>query len=564
MKNRALESIRRRSELPAFVVLVVAVVLVTVIVGGPTANARPSDLPSSLRSAAVVSGAPPVSNCFGGAPCIGSEGTTNGSGTTCVISGFSETAGAFLYVVINYLDGTDIITSVADGGADQFNFVAGEFLNDQSVAFYDVPAEHGGPVTITVTISGVAFGTCRAGQFPQGTLLGSVGTGNSTGGGMSLDLTNPAAHAPSLLLVMMGSSRPSGGFTMTSPSGTWVTGGQQLTGWNPGTDSYLYAYNDTTAGPITFDLTSVSPVSISGFAVEFYSGVYPVTIHETGLPGGTTWTALVDGAYASTSTSSLLFLESNGTLTFYISVVPGYICNQTSGEVTIRGAAVTVDLGFSPYTAHPLLFQEVGLPAGTTWVVDLNGTFASTATAAIQFAVPSGTYPFQIAHVPGYRSNVTSGQVTVASSAVTVEVGFSPLSMFPIFFVESGLPAGSSWSVTLNGTLVSSSSSTIMFAEPNGVYAYTVSSSSGYSSNNTSGQVTVSGVSKTMNIVFTASSSQSAPMASGSSVDYEWFAIGAVIGGAVAAVVALVVRSRRKMNPPPSWAEGSPPRNPPR
>jgi len=562
MKNGTLECIHHRAAIPAFVVVVLALVMVTAVLSGPSVNARRSDLPSSLRSAAIVSGAPPVSNCFGGAPCTGPSATTNGSGTTCVISDFTETAGAFLYVVINYLYGTDLITTVADSGADQFAFVAGEFSNDQSVAFYDVPAEHGGTVTITVTVSEALFGTCRAGQFPQGTMVGSIGAGNSTDFGYDLDLENPAAHAPSLILVMMGSSRPSGGFTMTSPSGSWVTGGQQLTGWNPGTDSYLYAYNDSTAGPVSFDLTCVSPVSISGFAVEFYSGEYPVTIHETGLPSGTTWTAWLDGTYASSNTSSIQFLEPNGTLAFYIGVVPGYACNLTSGEVTVTGAAATVDVTFSPSTARALAFQESGLPPGTTWAVDLNGTLATSATDTVLFAVPGGTYYFQIPAVPGYRPGVTSGVVAVGSSAVTVGIVFSPQSIFPIFFVETGLPTGTTWSVTLNGTLVSSNTPTIMFAEPNGAYSYTVSSSSGYATNVTSGQLTVSGAATTMNFAFTVMPSTSPMQASGSWTDTEWFALGAVAGAVVVAVVALVARSRRKRNPPPSWAEGSPPRNP--
>jgi len=216
------------------------------------------------------SGPAPNSNCFGGSPCTGSSGTSAGKGTTCTVSSFSETAGDFMYVAINYLAGTDLITSVADGGTDTFQYLGGEFANSQSVAFYDVTSEHGGTVSITVTISTAEFGTCRVGQLSPGTTVGVVGTGESTASGTSLSLTNAASHEPSLLLAMIGSTRPSGAYTMSTPSGSWLTGGQQPTGYNPGTESGLYGYNDTSSGSVTFAFTTGSSVSISGIAIEFY------------------------------------------------------------------------------------------------------------------------------------------------------------------------------------------------------------------------------------------------------------------------------------------------------
>jgi hypothetical protein len=203
-----------------------------------------------------------------------------------VISGFSETSGSLLYVVVNYLAGTDLITSVSDGGFDQFAYVAGEFAPAQSVAFYDVTSDHGGTLTIVVTISNVEFGTCRAGELAAGTEVGSVGTGNNTLAGTLLDVSNPAAHSPSLVLAIIGSDRPSGAYAMPTPNGNWLTGGQQGTGWNPGTESALYAYNDTGTAPVTFGFVCGSAVSISGIAVEFYSGTTSGTSASSSIDWG--------------------------------------------------------------------------------------------------------------------------------------------------------------------------------------------------------------------------------------------------------------------------------------
>jgi len=186
-----------------------------------------------------------------------------------VISGYSEIAGDFMYVAINYLAGTDMITSVRDGGVDSFAYVGGEFANSESVAFYDVASEHGGSVTITVTISATEFGDCRVGQLTAGTAVGVVGKGNSTASGTILNMANVATNEPSLLLTIVSATRLTGAFLMDAPVGNWVMA-QAATGYVPGTGSGLYGYNDTSSGTVTFTLTTGNAVSISGIAVEFY------------------------------------------------------------------------------------------------------------------------------------------------------------------------------------------------------------------------------------------------------------------------------------------------------
>ncbi len=230
----------------------------------------------------VYSPSPPVpmmqatlSNCFGGGNCVGPQGTTNGSGKTCVVSSFSETAGDFMYVAINYLGSTKVITSVTDNGTDTFTYIGGEFATGQSVALYDVASEHGGTVTITVTLSTTAFGTCQVGQLTAGATVGVVGPGGTANSvtDTSLNVTNTATHEPSLLLALFGSTRPSGPWKPPSPSGSWITDGFQETGYNPGTNTELIGYNDTASGTVTFTQTlenSGYDIYLSGIVVEVY------------------------------------------------------------------------------------------------------------------------------------------------------------------------------------------------------------------------------------------------------------------------------------------------------
>ncbi|MEM3193080.1 MAG: hypothetical protein QW292_13550, partial [Candidatus Parvarchaeota archaeon] len=75
--------------------------------------------------------------------------------------------------------------------------------------------------------------------------------------------------------------------------------------------------------------------------------------------------------------------------------------------------------------------------------------------------------------------------------------------LYTITFIESGLPLDTFWSVTLNGTLETSTTSTISFTEPNGSYYYTVGIYQGYSSSPYSSSVTVSGSPVSVSVTFT-------------------------------------------------------------
>jgi len=292
----------------------------------------------------------PSSNCFGGGTCIGPSGTSNGSGWTCVISGFSESAGDFLYVAINYLYNMNIVSSVSDGGGDTFTFVGGEFASQQSVAFYDVTSEHGGTVTITVTLSAIEFGTCRAGQLSPGTMVGVVGTGGNANAiaGTSLTVTNTATNEPSLLMALFGSTRPSGGWTDSSPPGSWVMGGLQLTGYNPGANSELIAFNDTSSGTVNFTMqlgNSGYDIYLSGIVVEFYLGV----------PRG-----------GISSISTIFTLPGSTGVSFSVWVGFGGIMTIPGQDTPLWQAGVS----FSPTTGIAAFFESI--PGPTVYYHSLN------------------------------------------------------------------------------------------------------------------------------------------------------------------------------------------------
>ena len=111
-------------------------------------------------------------------------------------------------------------------------------------------------------------------------------------------------------------------------------------------------------------------------------------------------------------------------------------------------------------------------------------------------------------------------------------------------FTETGLPTGTTWSVTLNGTMESSTSSTIAFIEPNGTYAYTISNVSGYSVSPSSGSIVVNGNNISKTITYTVvppSKTQSSGIP-----NIEIYFIIAVVVAIVAIGIAVAVTRKRK------------------
>jgi len=151
---------------------------------------------------------------------------------------------------------------------------------------------------------------------------------------------------------------------------------------------------------------------------------------------------------------------------------------------------------------YEVVFEELGLPSGTSWSVTLNGTTEYLTTNKIAFYEPNGSYSYSIGPVSGYSAIPRSGSINVNGNNTNIQITFT-LVTYNITFEESGLPSGTSWSVTLNGTTEYSATSIIKFKEPNGTYSYSIGSVSGYSISIPSGSITVNGASVSQSIRFT-------------------------------------------------------------
>ena len=233
------------------------------------------------------------------------------------------------------------------------------------------------------------------------------------------------------------------------------------------------------------------------------ASTYPATFSESGLPAGTSWSITLAGQTLSSTTGTITFNEPNGSYPFTVGSVPGYTANITSGSVTVNGGPVSRSITFTPASLvkYSVTFTEKGLPAGTIWLVYLNGATNTTSSTTVSFREPNGTYGFGIGGPSNYAPSPSSGTVTVTGAGKNVNVTFTRIP-YSVTFTESGLPSGTPWNVTMNKTRSVTASTQDVFYVNNGTFNYTVGNVSGYAASPSSGSVLVKGHNVTVPVTF--------------------------------------------------------------
>jgi hypothetical protein len=240
-------------------------------------------------------------------------------------------------------------------------------------------------------------------------------------------------------------------------------------------------------------ITCVGPICTQAITT------YSITFSETGLAGGTSWSATILGFTLSSTTSTIVFFETNGTYAFTLGAVTGYTPPASTGQVAVVGANLVVQVPFSaPGTGYAVTFSEKGLPTGAAWNITVNGFGQLSTTTTIVFTLPNNAtgfpYNYTVSTIGGYTTT-WSGTFTVSSAAETITITFK-LFTYTVTFFEGGLPvtAGAvpSWSVNATGTPVSSTTYFLTIALPNGTAKYTVGVPTGYVATPASGSITVS------------------------------------------------------------------------
>ncbi len=92
------------------------------------------------------------------------------------------------------------------------------------------------------------------------------------------------------------------------------------------------------------------------------------------------------------------------------------------GAVSTWVLQIGTVIGTSEY---PVTFHETGLPAGTSWSIDLAGVSNTSTGTAIGFTEPNGSYGFSVPTVTGYTAHPSSGDVDVSGAAASTNISFT-------------------------------------------------------------------------------------------------------------------------------------------
>ncbi len=308
------------------------------------------------------------------------------------------------------------------------------------------------------------------------------------------------------------------------------------------------------------------------FTLVAHVVLYPVTFAESGLTLGTTWGVVLNGTKVSSVNTTVTFTDPNGTYGFTIGAVAGYSVSPTSGNISVRGgsAAVSVMFTYVPPGYSLVTFSETGLPSGASWSVTLAGKPVASINSTIFFSVKNGTFAFNVTAPAGMTASPAAGSVVVAGAPITLHIAFTKpvppplLSKYPVNFLETGLPSGLDWSVDVNETVNTSSTSLVGFFEPVGTYPFMITSPAGYTVQPSNGTFVVSSSGAQIVLTFTHVPSTS-PTGSVLPIEYLYM-VTAAAAALLIVGIALSVRSSRdrRQRPPPPPAEDSPsPPHPP-
>lgn len=163
--------------------------------------------------------------------------------------------------------------------------------------------------------------------------------------------------------------------------------------------------------------------------------IYTVSFQETGLKDGAQWSVVVagplGGATVRGGTSALNISLIPGSYAYSLGPVTGYF-TPAGGMFNVTDQSVTVNITYVSTTPldYPVSFTETGLPSGSSWSIDINGSTVHNTTPTISVNLPNGSYSWGVASQPvGYAGHPSCGSVVVEGNPTSVSVifaGFGP------------------------------------------------------------------------------------------------------------------------------------------
>ncbi len=352
-------------------------------------------------------------------------------------------------------------------------------------------------------------------------------------------------------------------------SGQWSDGDSYVVAVGSGSKVSYIPTGITGSGTM---INSATSINYSRFAlVYYYNGSYfndyysmvsanPVSTVR-GFVSPNNGSLYIDGIQGGITNSEYSFPVFSGNTTISYSS-PGYVTD--SRQIYSPPFSTTwenISLNTAPTKLYQIVFIGNGLSSGTSWSVTLNGTTESSTTNDIIFSEPNGTYPYSLSIPQGYTASNSSGTIILNGRNITQTVIFvsNTTATYTIIFTESGLPSSTLWSVTLNGTMKSSTANSITFTEPYGTYSFSITLPSGYKTTTSGGEITTTQSSTNVPINVSPISKTTTPPAT---TNYLLIGVIVVIIAAIGAVIAM--RRRRNKGRKPDKLQEPPSQLPPK
>jgi outer membrane protein assembly factor BamB len=449
---------------------------------------------------------------------------------------------------VSYFSGNTTLTAYTNlSGGFQIDVINGTYLLTANDSGYQ-------PVNRSVTVTGASR---SAGVFVLRLLPSNLRVARPSatpahpyvGEATTLSVTVTGATPPE---VFIWSGLPTGCTSVNASSFTCTPRASGL--------FVVYATVNDSAG---------TPVQSPGLNLSV-SPIYAATFVGSGLAAGTNWSVVLNGSAQSSNTTALTFSEPNGTYAFSIGAVAGYTVGPASGNLTVNGTNVSEPIVFTA-VSQPLYsatFTESGLASGASWEVSLSGTPGSSTNPTVTFTEGNGTYGFSIGAVAGYTADPSSGSVTISGANASQAISFVAVVVHPeyaVTFTENGLPAATTWTVTLNGTTHTSTNATVGFTEQNGTFDFSVGAVTGYTVAPSSGLVGVNGGPAVAGVTFTAVAPPPPKNATSSSPTFlglpatEGYALLGVLLAIIVVAAVVTILARRRGRTPPETPESPPP-----
>lgn len=339
---------------------------------------------------------------------------------------------------------------------------------------YSAPDEQLGTVPITASYPGTPSFYASSGR--TSVYVTTSGSGGDGGGGPA-NVTFNAAGLPSGVPWTVSFA----GLNITSTNGSIAFSVQNGS----------YAFTVATAPGF-----SISPragnVTVTGsdlnVSVVFTPRTFGVTFHEAGLPTNKAWAVTLGGSTVRGTSSLASFSLGNGSFAYLVRGPAGFrvVGSAPVGSVVVNGGAVNVSVNFSAGRTYTLGFGERGLPRGTSWCVSVGGLVCSSGASLRLANLTPAIYPYAVQPLPGQVITARLGgapqpiQGNLSLLSHSLRIGLRFAYPYTLTFTETGLPAGTTWSVTVRGVSTSSATDTLSFEVTNGTYRYRVGAEAGY------------------------------------------------------------------------------------